>query len=48
MDSGEVEVAPLDVTPFLLLLGDGAGVKPPVHVKARVTLVRERDATLWT
>jgi hypothetical protein len=46
VDSGEAEIATLDITPFLLLLGDGAGVSPPVPVKARVTLGRERDATL--
>lgn len=46
VDSGEIEVATLDIAPFLLLLGDGAGVRPPVPVKARVTLGRERDSTL--
>jgi hypothetical protein len=46
VDSGEVEVATLDITPFLLLLGDGSGVSSPVPVRARVTLGRERDATL--
>ncbi|MEZ0170057.1 AsmA family protein [Microvirga sp. TS319] len=45
VDSGEAEFATADVTPFLLLLGDGAGVKPPVPVKARVTLGRVRDAS---
>ncbi|SCY69680.1 AsmA family protein [Microvirga guangxiensis] len=45
VDSGEAEFVTADVTPFLLLLGDGAGVKPPVPVKARVTLGRERDAS---
>ncbi|MFC4172348.1 AsmA family protein [Microvirga sp. GCM10011540] len=46
VDSGEMEIATLDITPFLLLLGDGAGVNPPVPVKARITLGRARDATL--
>lgn len=46
VDSGEAEISSADITPFLLLLGDGAGVSPPVPVKARVTLGRERDATL--
>ncbi|WP_052954595.1 AsmA family protein [Microvirga vignae] len=45
VDSGEAEFVTADVTPFLLLLGDGAGVNPPVPVKARVTLGRERDAS---
>jgi len=45
VDSGEAEFVTADVTPFLLLLGDGAGVKPPVPVKARITLGRERDAS---
>ena len=46
VDSGEADIATLDLTPFLLLLGDGAGVKSPVPAKARVTLGRVRDATL--
>ncbi len=46
VDSGEAEVTSLDITPFLFLLGDGAGVSPPVPAKARVTLGRERDASL--
>ena len=45
VDSGEAEFVTEDVTPFLLLLGDGAGVNPPVPVKARVTLGRVRDAS---
>ena len=45
VDSGEAEFVTADITPFLLLLGDGAGVRPPVPVKARVTLGRVRDAT---
>ncbi|WP_243371720.1 AsmA family protein [Microvirga solisilvae] len=45
VDSGEAEFVTADVTPFLLLLGDGAGVNPPVPVNARVTLGRERDAS---
>lgn len=46
VDSGAAEIETSDITPFLLLLGDGAGVSPPVPVKAQVTLGRERDATL--
>ncbi|MBA1156369.1 AsmA family protein [Microvirga mediterraneensis] len=46
VDSGEVEVSTPDITPFLLLLGDGAGVAPPVPVTGRVSLGRERGATL--
>lgn len=46
VDSGAAEIDTADITPFLLLLGDGAGVAPPVPVKAQVTLGRERDATL--
>lgn len=46
VDSGEAEIATTDITPFLTLLGDGAGVGSPVPAKARVTLGRERDATL--
>lgn len=45
VDSGEAEIATADITPFLLLLGDGAGVKPPVPVNARVALGRVRDAS---
>jgi len=45
VDSGEAEVVTADITPFMLLLGDGAGVRPPVPVKARVTLGRVRDAS---
>ncbi|MCG7391679.1 AsmA family protein [Microvirga sp. ACRRW] len=45
VDSGEAEFVTPDVTPFLLLLGDGAGVTSPVPVKARVSLGRERDAS---
>ncbi len=46
VDSGEAEIATPDITPFLRLLGDGAGVAPPVPVNGRVTLGRERGATL--
>jgi hypothetical protein len=46
VDSGEAELSTPDITPFLLLLGDGAGVSPPVPVNGRVTLGRERGATL--
>jgi uncharacterized protein involved in outer membrane biogenesis len=45
VDSGEAEFVTADITPFMLLLGDGAGIKPPVPVNARVTLGRERDAS---
>jgi hypothetical protein len=45
VDSGEAEITTADITPFLLLLGDGAGVKPPVPVNARVVLGRVRDAS---
>lgn len=48
VDSGEVDLTTADVTPFLVLLGDGAGVDPPVPVQAHVTLGRERDASLFT
>jgi len=46
VDSGEAEIATLDITPFLLLLGDGGGVSSPLPVRARISLGRERDATL--
>lgn len=46
VDSGEAEIATPDITPFLRLLGDGAGVAPPVPVNGRVTLGRERGTTL--
>ena len=46
VDSGAADVETADITPFLLLLGDGAGVSSPVPVKAQVNLGRERDATL--
>jgi uncharacterized protein involved in outer membrane biogenesis len=45
VDSGEAEIETIDITPFLVLLGDGAGVEPPVPVHAKVTLGRERDAS---
>ena len=46
VDSGEFEITTPDITPFLELLGDGAGVAPPVPVNGRLTLGRERGATL--
>ena len=46
VDSGEADLTAADITPFLVLLGDGAGVDPPVPVQIRVTLGRERDASL--
>jgi hypothetical protein len=48
VDSGEAEISTADITPFLALLGDGAGVNPPVPLQTRVTLGRERDASLLT
>ncbi|WP_048709616.1 AsmA family protein [Microvirga massiliensis] len=48
VESGEAQFATADVTPFLVLLGDGAGVKPPVPVDLRITLGRERDTNLIT
>ena len=45
VDSGEAEIETIDITPFLVLLGDGAGVDPPVPAHARFTLGRERDAS---
>ncbi|HEY7383736.1 MAG TPA: AsmA family protein [Beijerinckiaceae bacterium] len=46
IDSGEADLNTADITPFLVLLGDGAGVEPPVPAQLRVTLGRERDASL--
>ncbi|MBB4039316.1 hypothetical protein GGR34_000951 [Microvirga flocculans] len=46
VDNGEAEISASDITPFLLLLGDGAGVASPIPVSGRVTLGRERGATL--
>ena len=46
VDSGEAEISTADITPFLQLLGDGAGVASPVPANGRVTLGRERGATL--
>lgn len=46
VDSGEAELSTPDITPFLVLLGDGAATQPPVPVEARITLGRERDASL--
>jgi uncharacterized protein involved in outer membrane biogenesis len=48
IDSGEADLSTADLTPFLVLLGDGAGVEPPVPAQIRVTLGRERDASLVT
>lgn len=48
VDSGEAEIAAEDIAPFLQLLGDGAGVASPVPAQARITLGRERDASLLT
>jgi hypothetical protein len=47
VDSGEAELSTPDVTPFLVLLGDGAGVEPPVPMQLKVTLGRERDRSLF-
>ncbi|QFU16010.1 AsmA family protein [Microvirga thermotolerans] len=46
IDSGEAEIATADIAPFLLLLGDGSGVASPVPAQGRITLGRERDASL--
>jgi uncharacterized protein involved in outer membrane biogenesis len=46
IESGEAQFATADVTPFLVLLGDGAGVKPPLPADLRITLARERDTNL--
>jgi hypothetical protein len=46
VDSGEATLVTPDVTPFLVLLGDGAGVDPPVPLELKVGLGRERDASL--
>ncbi|MGO4572432.1 AsmA family protein [Microvirga sp. 2TAF3] len=46
VDNGEAEIVTEDIAPFLLLLGDGSGVASPVPATARVTLGRERDASL--
>jgi hypothetical protein len=48
VDSGEADLTAADVTPFLALLGDGAGVQPPVPIQLHVALGRERDASLVT
>jgi hypothetical protein len=47
VDSGEVELSTPDVTPFLVLMGDGAGVQPPVPMQLKVSLGRERDRSLF-
>ncbi|NIX76448.1 AsmA family protein [Microvirga terricola] len=48
VDSGEAELSTSDLTPFMALLGEGAmGGSSAVPAKARVTLGRERDATLF-
>jgi hypothetical protein len=47
VDSGEADLSTSDVTPFLVLLGDGAGVEPPVPMQLKVTLGRERDRSLF-
>lgn len=46
IDSGEADLSTADITPFLVLLGDGAGIEPPVPAQIRVSLGRERDASL--
>jgi uncharacterized protein involved in outer membrane biogenesis len=46
IDGGEADLSAADITPFLVLLGDGAGIEPPVPAQLRVTLGRERDASL--
>lgn len=47
VDSGEAELSAPDVTPFLVLMGDGAGVQPPVPMQLKVSLGRERDRSLF-
>jgi hypothetical protein len=48
VDTGEADLNAADVTPFLVLLGDGAGVDPPVPAQLHLVLGRERDASLVT
>ncbi|MGO4705677.1 AsmA family protein [Microvirga sp. 2MCAF38] len=45
VDTGEVEFVSADLTPFLRLLSDNVGTAP-APAKGRLTLGRERDATL--
>ncbi|MBF9233567.1 AsmA family protein [Microvirga alba] len=47
VDSGEAELVTSDLTPFLALLGEGIAGASPAPARARVTLGRERDATLF-
>jgi uncharacterized protein involved in outer membrane biogenesis len=45
VNSGEVSLASQDITPFLVLLGEGAAaVQAPVPLQARLTLGRDADA----
>ncbi len=37
VDTGEADLTAADVSPFLVLLGDGANVGPPVPIKTRIT-----------
>lgn len=48
VEGGEADLTSEDMTPFLALLGDGAGVAAPVPAQLRVALGRERDGTLVT
>jgi len=44
IEGGEADLSSDDLSPFLPLLGEGAGVAGPVPAQLRVTLGRERDA----
>lgn len=48
IEGGEADLASEDLTPYLALLGEGAGAAGPVPAQLRVTLGRERDASLVT
>jgi hypothetical protein len=48
VEGGEADVTAADITPFLTLMGEGAGGGGAVPVQVRVSLGREDDATLLT
>ncbi|HKH96802.1 MAG TPA: AsmA-like C-terminal region-containing protein, partial [Beijerinckiaceae bacterium] len=48
IEGGEATLTTRELNPFLVLLGDGAGMDAPVAAELRVTLGRERDASLFT
>jgi hypothetical protein len=48
IDSGAAEIAGADLTPFVALLGAGAGVQGPVPVQARLSLGQDGEARLLT